>query len=186
VCDPSSNHVAARAKHQADTGNWFIGSTDFADWRDNKIRSLWLQGIPGAGKTILYSTIVEEVTTFCATRSHELAYFYFDFNDVEKQIVDNFLRSVILQIFIRRSDIPSDIQSLYDQCRGSQPTREALVATLLSLLKSSTRTYVLIDALDECSERSEMVNLLKQLINLSDNMNLLITSRKEQDIVTEL
>jgi hypothetical protein len=31
-----------------------------------------------------------------------------------------------------------------------------------------------------------MVNLLKQLINSSDNMNLLITSRKEQDIAAEL
>ena len=136
-----------------------------SDWRDNKIRSLWLHGIPGAGKTILCSTIIEEVTTFCATRSDEFAYFYFDFNDAQKQIVDNFLRSVILQIFIHRTGIPSDIQSLYDQCRGNQPTREALVRTLLSLLKSSTRAYILIDALDECSERSEMVNLLKQLIN---------------------
>jgi hypothetical protein len=154
VCDPSSNHVAARAKHQAHTGSWFIGSTDFADWRDNKIRSLWLHGIPGAGKTIFCSTIIEEVTTICATRSDEFAYFYFDFNDVEKQIVDGFLRSVVLQNFIHRAGIPSDIQSLYDRCRGNQPTREALVGTLLSLLKSSTRTYILIDALDECSERS--------------------------------
>ena len=187
VCDPSTNHNAARNAHEPDTGSWFINSSEFVKWRDNEVRSLWLQGIPGAGKTILCSTIIDEIQKYCINRSEYcLAYFYFDFNDKKKQIVDNFLRSVIIQLLVYRQDIPIDIQSLYDSCRGNQPTRDALITTLLSLLKTSSRTYIMIDALDECCERDEMVDLLKHLILSSDSMNLLITSRKEQDIIMNL
>jgi hypothetical protein len=189
-CDPSTNHAAAQAKHEPGTGKWFIDSEDFISWKENKIRSrsLWLQGIPGAGKTILCSTIIHQIETFCTTREgYAHAYFYFDFNDTQKQVVDSFLRSAIIQLFTRRSDIPTDVLSLYNQCQNGrcQPGREPLIATLLSLFKLSAQTYILIDALDECSDRFDAVNVLKRLIS-SDSMNLLITSRKEQDIISVL
>jgi len=187
VCDTSTNHATARKKHEPGTGSWFISSSEFVKWRDNKIRSLWLQAIPGAGKTILCSTIIDEIKTFCATQSeYRFAYFYFDFSDKKKQIVDSFLRSIIIQLFLYHQNIPIDIQSLYNTCHGDQPTLDALIKILLSLLTTSSRTYILIDALDECCERGEMVDLLKQLILSSSSMNLLITSRKEQDIITIL
>ena len=40
--------------------------------------------------------------------------------------------------------------------------------------------------LDECRERSEIAKILKRLISSCRSINLLITSRKEQDIITEL
>ena len=186
VCDPSTNHNAARNSHESGTGAWFIDSSEFVNWRDNQIRSLWLQGIPGAGKTILCSTIIDNIENFCVDQSgYHFAYFYFDFNDNKKQLVDSFLRSVIIQLSVLQPDIPIDVQSLYDTCRGNQPTNDALIKTLLSLLKISSQAYILIDALDECCEREKMMDLLKHLIS-SSSMNLLITSRKEQDIITNL
>jgi NACHT domain len=187
VCDPSTNHVTARKIHEPGTGNWFISSSDFVKWRDNKIRSLWLQAIPGAGKTILCSTIIDEIKEFCANRSeYRFAYFYFDFSDKKKQIVDSFVRSIIIQLFGYHQNIPIDIQSFYNTSHENQPPLDALIKILLSLLSTSSRTYILIDALDECCERGEMVDLLKHLILSSNSMNLLITSRKEQDIITKL
>jgi hypothetical protein len=148
---------------------------------------LWLQGIPGAGKTILCSTIIHQIETFCSTQEdYAYAYFYFDFNDTQKQIVDSFLRSAIIQLFKRRPEIPADVLSLYTESHGSQPGREALIATLLALFELSAQTYILIDALDECSERLDAVNVLQRLIDSSNSMNLLITSRKEQDIISVL
>ncbi len=187
VCDPSTNHNKARNLHEPGTGTWFINSQDFIKWRDKKTCSLWLQGNPRAGKTILCSTIIEEVQKFCALRSgYRCIYFYFDFSDEQKQDVDNFLRSVIVQLFENLQDIPNEVQSLYDECNGNQPSHDALIKTLVSLLKSSNYTYILIDALDECCERSDMAKLLSQLILPSDSINVLITSRKEQDIISEL
>ena len=104
VCDPSTNHVEARNRHEPGTGIWFISSSEFTKWRDGQIRSSWLQGIPGAGKTILCSTVIDEIERFCATRSEYcFAYFYFEFSDKKKQIVDCFLRSMIAQLLLNRS-----------------------------------------------------------------------------------
>jgi hypothetical protein len=46
---------------------------------------LWLYGIPGCGKTILSSTIIEDVLYHYHDPTMAVIYFYFDFNDVEKQ-----------------------------------------------------------------------------------------------------
>jgi hypothetical protein len=187
VCDPSTNHYAARQAYEPGTGIWFVESSDFIEWRDNQNRSLWLQAIPGAGKTILCSTIIEEVRKFCkAQPEYRCTYFYFDFADEKKQVVTSFLRSIIMQLFDDRQEIPNEVQSLYDSHKGNQPMPEALVKTILSLIKTFPQTYILIDALDECRERKEMVKILKELISSSNSFNLLITSRKEQDIITEL
>lgn len=187
VCDPSFNHVAARKIHEPGTGSWFIDSTEFVEWRDNQTRTLWLQGIPGAGKTILCSTIIEEIQKFCENQlGHHCAYFYFDFSDKKKQTVNSFLRSIIIQLFVDRPDIPDEVQSLYDDLRVIQPRHNSLIKTLLSLLKTDCRTYIIIDALDECCERDEMANLIEYLISSSSSIKLLITSRMNQDIISEL
>lgn len=187
ACDPSTNHNAARKTCEPGTGSWFIDSSEFVDWRDNHNHSLWLQGIPGAGKTILCSTIIDELKIFCTARpQYRCAYFYFDFADKNKQIVDNFLRSIIVQLFHDREDIPEGVQSLYDAYKDTQPTRNAMIEALSSLLRLFSRTYILVDALDECCERGEIVKFLKQLIVSPNSINLLITSRMEQDIITEL
>jgi hypothetical protein len=187
ACDPSTNHNAARKLYEPGTGVWFTHSSDFIKWRDNQVHSLWLQAIPGAGKTILCSTIIEEIQKYCDDQSeYRCTYFYFDFADEKKQIMTSFLRSIIIQLFDDRLDVPNQVQSLYDSYEGKEPTSEALFQTLLSLIKTFRQTYILIDALDECCERVEMMNLLKRLILSSNSINLLITSRKEQDIITEL
>jgi ankyrin repeat domain-containing protein 50 len=173
--------------HEPGTGIWFISSSEFTKWRDGQIRSLWLQGIPGAVKTILCSTIIDEIERFCATQSEYcFAYFYFDFSDKKKQIVDSFLRSMMAQLLLNCQDIPHDVQSFYDSYKRNQPSLDDLFKVLLSLLKTFSRTYILIDALDECCEREEMINHLKYLTRSSDLMNLFITCQKEQDVIMEL
>ena len=49
--DPSINHEAAINKHEPSTGQWFIESDAYSRWKEGAISSLWLHGIPGAGKT---------------------------------------------------------------------------------------------------------------------------------------
>ena len=184
-CDPSKNHAAARERYVEGTGLWLIESNGFACWKAGTKRSMWLHGIPGAGKTILCSTIIEDILN--SQSDIECVYFYFDFNDSQKQTVDGFLRSILIQLCACRHDF-GQIQSLFNKCKDGThgPSQDALVDTLLAVLKSSHRTYLILDALDECTERNQMIQLLKSLINSFVNLNLLITSRPEQDIKTEL
>ena len=182
--EPSTNHNAARKKHQPATGDWLLESELFTAWTKATSASLWLHGLPGAGKTILCSTIIEHVKLLCTNDSgNRYAYFYFDFSDTQKQSVTGMLRSIIAQLSV--PELPTEVDDLYKKCNHGQqqPGEENLVLTLLSLLKSSHRTYLIIDALDECSERRELLKITRRVIQTkSTHVNMLVTSREEQDI----
>jgi ankyrin repeat domain-containing protein 50 len=182
VGDPSSSYELAKQKREPMTGRWFIESDDFKSWIQRTRTSAWLHGIPGAGKTILCSTIIEYVEELCLTEStHQYAYFYFDFNDTAKQRASQMLRSVIAQLCSRRRDVPAELHELYRQNDNGQrePTYQQLIETLHVLAKSFP-TYIIMDALDESSERKELLKTITK--ELCGKMNILVTSRKEQDI----
>ncbi|PMD20101.1 hypothetical protein NA56DRAFT_574424, partial [Hyaloscypha hepaticicola] len=63
--DRSSNHNRACELHEDHTGQWLIRSAPYKDWLAASNRFLWLHGIPGAGKTILASFIVQNAQRFC-------------------------------------------------------------------------------------------------------------------------
>ncbi|KZP03163.1 hypothetical protein FIBSPDRAFT_969253 [Athelia psychrophila] len=52
--DSSGNYNAAREKHHADTGSWFIEGKQFLDWKETPDLALWVYGTPGCGKTIIW------------------------------------------------------------------------------------------------------------------------------------
>lgn len=52
--DSSIDHIAARAKHESETGKWFIHSEEYLNWKQASGSFLWLYGIPGSGKSILW------------------------------------------------------------------------------------------------------------------------------------
>jgi hypothetical protein len=187
--DPTTNHNAAREKHEPTTGNWLLLSDPFVSWTKGKITSLWLHGIPGVGKTILCSTAIEEIDALCDTGSScRYAYFYFDFNDPNKRTVDGMLRSMITQLSVHNGQLQETVEKLYQQCDDGrqQPAKRSIVKTFLLLLESSdsNRIYLLMDALDECLERDKLLDIIGQIVQ--QNINLLITSRKERDITERL
>ncbi|KAG9230959.1 hypothetical protein BJ875DRAFT_339163, partial [Amylocarpus encephaloides] len=56
-------------------------------------------GIPGCGKTILSSTVTEDIlNTYANDPGIVVAYFYFDFTDKEKQKSELMVRSLISQL----------------------------------------------------------------------------------------
>src|SRR5579859_2732861 len=100
------------------------------------------------------STIVEDVMRHCQSDpALRLAYFYFDFNDREKQRHENFIRSLITQLSTQSARIPDALQTLYSHCQNGQqqPSIDRLVATLQTVLVDFPKTYVILDALDECA-----------------------------------
>ena len=64
-----------------------------------------------------------------------------------------------------------------------QPGSDDLVKTLISLFKDSHRTYLIVDALDECSERKGLLRTIRRIVQThSGHVNVLVTSREERDI----
>ncbi|KAH0550901.1 hypothetical protein GP486_007735, partial [Trichoglossum hirsutum] len=188
--DPSTNHNTACELHEPETGNWLLQSEDFTTWKQESKKFLWLHGIPGCGKTVLSSTVVEHVKAICKNDSQcQYVFYYFDFSDSKKREVASFLRSILTQLASRDPKVLKEVETLYNQndCGKQQPDKKSLLSILLLVLRGPLRTYLIIDALDECSQQEEVLEVLSDIYNqCSEDVNILATSRKEHDIELRL
>ena len=188
--DPSTNYHKAHKQRQAETGLWLLEGEQFTRWKASAASRLWLYGIPGCGKTILSSTIVENLLEHCRDDTNMVtAYFYFDFNDKQKQDPELMLRSLLCQLLQRSSTIPKGVDVLFSSCECGrrQPSLRALLEVLELMLREFACVYIVLDALDECTQRSELMGMLETVAGWQlNNVHLLLTSRKERDIESSL
>jgi hypothetical protein len=188
--DPSTNYHKAHKQRQADTGLWLLEHATFQRWKENAASRLWLYGIPGCGKTILSSTIIEHLLQHCQDNTNIVtAYFYFDFNDAQKQDPELMLRSLLRQLLQRSVTIPKGVDALFSSCDNGQrkPSAHDLLEVMQQAAQDFTQVYVVLDALDECTQRSELMDMLETVAGWHvDNLHLLMTSREERDIERSL
>jgi hypothetical protein len=188
--DPSTNYHKAHKQRQAETGLWLLESAKFAKWKESVASRLWLYGIPGCGKTILSSTIIEHLLRHCDDdTSMVTAYFYFDFNDTQKQNPELMLHSLLCQVLQRLVPMPKGVDALFSSCENGrrQPSLHALLDATRQAMQQFAHVYVILDALDECMQRSELMDMLEAVAGWQlENLHLLMTSRKERDIEISL
>jgi hypothetical protein len=161
--DPSTNYHKAHKQRQAETGLWLLESAKFAEWKERAASRLWLYGIPGCGKTILSSTIIEHLLQHCHDDTRMVtAYFCFDFNDIQKQDPELMLRSLLCQLLQRSVVIPKGVDALFSSCENGQrkPSLHALLDVTRQVTQEFAHVYVILDALDECTQRSELMDML--------------------------
>ncbi|KAI1736472.1 putative zinc finger protein [Xylaria scruposa] len=162
------NHAKTRAQYPG-TGRWLLESTFFKEWFDPRFPTipplLWLNGIPGAGKTILASLVVEEARRLNPTPT--VLFFYCKHDNTER---DNFValgRSLLAQ-FLKQDNglLPSFYQK---SCRSGEAvlTSPALIKELLSLAFGNCKSaYIILDGLDECprDQRKDITQWFRKLI----------------------
>jgi hypothetical protein len=113
------------------------------------------------------------------------AYFYFDFNDTKKQRHENLIRSLIDQLSLQSGKISPPLEALFAESQNSrhQPTLASLLSTLQQILGDFRQTYIIIDALDECMEREDLLIMIETIVDWKlDKLHILATSRRERDI----
>ncbi|KAF8490589.1 hypothetical protein JB92DRAFT_2819701, partial [Gautieria morchelliformis] len=185
--DHESKDRNARSMRREATGSWFLEAERFREWREAPHSFLWLHGIPGAGKTILCSTIIEELLLHCRSDpSLAIAFFYFDFNISSKDTPsDAVLRSLLKQLSAQCPAIPNTLDTLYSEsvAANRSPAHGQLLSTLKSVIGHFRAVYIVFDALDECPERSRFLKVVNEIHAWRvDGLHLLATSRKEGDI----
>jgi hypothetical protein len=123
-----------------------------------------------------------------------MAYFYFDFRDIDKQHWRDLVPSLLIQLSAQsgpRCDILSRLHSNHDS--GTRhPTDDVLTRCLKEMLSllDQRPIYLIFDALDECSNasgiptsRKRVLQLVEELVNLDiPNLHICVTSRPEVDI----
>ena len=120
-----------------------------------------------------------------------MAFFYFDIN---KQYWRDLVPSLLIQLSSRsdpRCDIISRLYSDHDD-GARQPNDDTLMRCLKEMLTVRDRhpIYLIMDALDECPDTSEVpsprnriLQLLEELAGLQiPNLRICVTSRPESDI----
>jgi hypothetical protein len=187
--DPSVNYQKALKQRQHDTGLWFLKGERYASWKEDDASYLWLHGIPGCGKTILSSTILEDLLQPSDSHpTHIVVYFYFDFNDVQKQNAELMLRSLVDQLSQQAVDVPASLEAL---CSSYAEKRHPSLGTFLQvahqMIQQLPQVYIMLDALDECTQRAELMEILETIAGWKlKNVHLIMTSRRERDIESTL
>ncbi|EWZ48989.1 hypothetical protein FOZG_04453 [Fusarium oxysporum Fo47] len=174
--DCSTNANLARKRHHPGTGAWFLNSPAFQEWKLGSRQHLWLYGLAGCGKTILSTTILDHLLQI---DTHTTLAFFFDFSDPRKQKLEDLLRSLAVQLYHTGNEAARRLNSLftsYDDGRR-QPDTNALSACVDTMIQTAGKVFVIIDALDECTAREELLQWLKHLA--SKKAQLIVTGRPE-------
>ncbi|KAH9046660.1 hypothetical protein EDB84DRAFT_630033 [Lactarius hengduanensis] len=133
--DLSTNHNIACDIHHGGTAEWFYRGSTFAEWKSTG-SLLWIYGKPGSGKSILCSTIIQDIVTLREAGSVFMAYFYFDFRDLDKQHRRNLLPSLLIQLSDQSLpcfDILSRLYSVHKK-GAQQPSDSVMIRCLNDML----------------------------------------------------
>lgn len=175
------------SRRQAGTGQWLIDSTEYQSWVETDKQTLFCPGIPGAGKTILTSIVVENITTrFYNDKSIGIAYLYCNFRRQHEQKIDDLLASLLKQLAGCQPSLSGSVKDLYDRHKPKQtrPSVDEILRSLQSVVAMYSRVFIIIDALDECQATDCRTRLLLELFSLQAKyrVNLFATSRDLPDI----
>ncbi|KAF8333766.1 ankyrin repeat-containing domain protein [Amanita rubescens] len=189
VPDPSVSHNNAREKHLKGSGQWLLQDKRYINWKEQSNSFMWINGISGCGKTLICSTIIEDIKAIVQAQPETgLAYFYFDINDKSKQTSRSLISSLVLNLTAKSNNLSMD--KLYNKHdKLSLPTRDELLTLLLELLQGFRETYVVIDALDECDDDyHKLFDTVIKVIHKWQlpHFHLLVTSRREKDIISNM
>lgn len=175
-------------RRQPGTGGWFLDSKEYGTWLETSRQTMFCEGIPGAGKTILTSVVIDDLNNrFHRDNNVGIAYIYCNFRQQENQRIDKMLSSILKQLAERQPSVPEVVKTLHDRHKQkrTRPLVDEISATLHLLTRAYARVYVIVDALDECqTSDGSRAELVRELLVLQESCgaNLFVTSRKMPEI----
>ena len=174
--------------HYPGTCSWLYDDPAFISWYSATSNTVaWYSAIPGAGKTILASTLVN----YLQNKGLKTAYFFYSYYSKEPRngnIIDPAIRSLALQLLPPKGQIPDKILRLFQEQIASHilHLRDSKTAfeIVSALLKHQPRIHIIIDGLDECRNREVFKSAFPNLV-LATTLGLskwFFTGRNEPDI----
>jgi len=139
------------------------------------------------------SLVVDWLCEWTRGQHTAITCFYFDFAARKEQTATGMLGSLIKQMVSRTEGIPAEIwralREQKDAVSGRRP-RLSDIVKMLQLITSSQRTFMVIDALDECTavQRYRLFDSLKEILERSPGARIFVTGRPHirEEIETRL
>ncbi len=170
-------------------------------WKEetSSTRLLWIKGvrecivcgqtlycyhahIAGAGKTVLSSVIIDDLRKIQNPRL-AVAFFYCELQDPLKRDPTHVLSSLLAQLLRKVPRGKPAVTNLLAQCPNPQSIHDFdLTELILEFAREFDKTFIVVDAVDECEDLAE---LLPALTALAVEINVLATGRDNSQIRNE-
>ncbi|KAL8853005.1 MAG: hypothetical protein Q9221_002153 [Calogaya cf. arnoldii] len=177
------------------TGDWILREPFFESWLSADLDTLCCEGIPGAGKTIIASIVVNHLRRradsdgtdhgpFHSTTGlldSSLTYVFCTFKERATQTAENLFGSIVKQLAEAYpkefSPLVKELYQTRNKTHG-RPLLKDFESMLVSMLRSFGINYMVVDALDECADevKDSLMNGFKKL-QQACNLKLLFTLR---------
>jgi Cdc6-like AAA superfamily ATPase len=144
---------------------------------------LFCPGIPGTGKTILTSIVINDLCNrFRNDITIGIAYIYCNFRRQDEQKLEELLASLLKGLTRYQPSLFRVVKDLYDRHKDNRtrPSFDDISRALQSVASIYSRVFIVVDALDECQVSDDCRSrLLSEVFNLQTKAgaNVFATSR---------
>ncbi|KAJ5833535.1 hypothetical protein N7474_001846 [Penicillium riverlandense] len=162
--------------HAPGTGDWLFQTDKYRNWHDSGLGALWVQGIPGSGKSVAAANLIQTLKKEDVPVLFFFARRIIKSNSNPRQLAQDCL-SQLLDYSI---PLQATLKKLHLQHSAieSAPFHE-LWRSLLFALSTLPMVYLVFDALDELD--TEQCNLLQCIYEIGkqkpESIKLIMTSR---------
>jgi len=128
------------------------------------------------------SLVIDNLYSRARGRNTTIACFYFDFAAQSEQSAASMLGSLLQQLVFGLEDIPEEILEAYEDRKhamGGQGLQFSDILNMLQITSARKRSFICIDALDECAaeHRVKVLDSLGQLLQQSPGTRIFVTGR---------
>jgi len=215
--EPQVRHQDIRDQRVDGIGDWLLETKEFTNWYNGSEKDesnhavLFCYGDPGVGKSYIRywrlvvrdkrrallltdcggsSVVVDYLCGQAIKRDMAVACFYYDFASREAQSPTNLLGSLLKQLLSGLDSIPAEIRERFwaqQKALGGQRLQLPDIVKMFPIVSSFQRTFICVDALDECipKYRLEVLYALGQILKGSLNTRIFMTGRSHVRGVVE-
>ena len=176
-------------KCQEGTGQWLINCGEYKTWLREAGKMIFCPGMPGSGKTMISALVIDHLSKkFEAEGNIGIVFIYCNYNRQQEQKLGNLLATMLKQLVQDQDSLPEEVRNLYKRHidKRTRPSDDELRTALRSAIGSFDRTFLVCDALDECSDdESIRTKLLDAMFELQRQFrtNVFATSRSLPEVV---
>ncbi|KAG2004358.1 ankyrin repeat domain-containing protein 50 [Coprinopsis cinerea AmutBmut pab1-1] len=180
-----SIYIENLEKSTEGTLSWFLRGIEYCDWKEGEFKVLWGTGIPGAGKTVLASRIIEDLESVQKVAEADICVVYAYCRYTEPLTVKDILEGIVRQCLERHPDIAPLILPVLQRHRRerTRPSVTELVDLLRTIEEHFDIVFYVIDGLDEARITTQF-DLVKVINSLGGSFAL--TSRPLKTLENDL
>ena len=181
---PDDDYDFFRDRWMVGSCEWITANPIFTSWSLDCSRSprfLWVNGLPGSGKSVLSSFVIEHLKglgTSCQ-------FYFFRYGDQSKRSPNSLLRSLAYQIALNVPEYRMCLEKLAEDGLNLEKAEARLIwqrlfTSALFNLSLEKPVFWIIDGLDECDAPQSLLSLLAATSALNTPLRIMLVGRKNQ------